>query len=158
MTPGLSKDIQCHVWPHFSKLANHQIRHQTTHKVGCPPGDCIWSLQSSSGVCVGMHGLMYSLYHPRICFQNCKHTIILTTLQMSVFLWKYSYCVVHYTHDLKRWRDISHADKSQCMAVYFVTVHLYLCGRVILHMNLVGDLLLTWGGDMSAFIALWCLL
>ena len=24
------------------ELANHQIRHQTTHKVGCPPGDCIY--------------------------------------------------------------------------------------------------------------------
>ena len=44
MTPGLSKDIQCHVWPYFSKLANHQIRHQVTHKVGCQHGDCIWSL------------------------------------------------------------------------------------------------------------------
>ena len=27
-----------------SELANHQIRHQATHKVGCLPGDCIWSL------------------------------------------------------------------------------------------------------------------
>ena len=37
------------------------------HRVGCQPGDCIWSLQSSSGVCVGMFGLTYSLnfYHPR---------------------------------------------------------------------------------------------
>ena len=41
MTPGLSKDIWCHVWPYFSKFANHQIRHQATHKVGCQPGDCI---------------------------------------------------------------------------------------------------------------------
>ena len=48
-----------------SKLANHQIRHQATHKVGCRPGDCIWSLQSSSGVCTGMKELTYSLYHPR---------------------------------------------------------------------------------------------
>ena len=63
MTPGLSKDIQCHVWPYFSKLANHQIKHQVTQKVGCQPGDCIWSLYSSSGVCVGMYGLTHSLYH-----------------------------------------------------------------------------------------------
>ena len=28
----------------LSKLANHQIRHQATFKVGCQPGDCIWSL------------------------------------------------------------------------------------------------------------------
>ena len=50
----------------FSKLTNHQIRHQATHKVGCQPGDCIWSLYCSSGVCVGMYGLayMYSLYYP----------------------------------------------------------------------------------------------
>ena len=35
MTPGLSKDIpiRCYVWPYFSKLANHQIRHRATHKV-----------------------------------------------------------------------------------------------------------------------------
>ena len=26
----------------FSKLANHQIRHQATQKVGCQPGDCTW--------------------------------------------------------------------------------------------------------------------
>ena len=46
----------------FSKLANHQVRHQTTHIVGCRPGDCIWSLYSSSGVCVGMYGLTYLFY------------------------------------------------------------------------------------------------
>ena len=45
MTPGLSKDIRCHVWPYFFKLANTQIRHQVTHEVGCQPGICIWSLQ-----------------------------------------------------------------------------------------------------------------
>ena len=28
----------------FLKSANHQIRHQATHKVGCQPGDCTWSL------------------------------------------------------------------------------------------------------------------
>ena len=40
MTPGLSKDIQCHVWPYFLEArANQQIRHQATHKVGCQPGD-----------------------------------------------------------------------------------------------------------------------
>ena len=49
----------------FSKLANHQIRHQAAYKVGCQPGDCAWSLYSSSGVCVDMYGLTYSLYHPQ---------------------------------------------------------------------------------------------
>ena len=43
----------------FSKLASHQIKHQATHKVDCQPGDCMWSLFSSSGVCVGMYGLTY---------------------------------------------------------------------------------------------------
>ena len=51
----------------FCKLANYQIGHQATHKVCCRPGDCICSLQSSSGVCVGTYGLTYSLYHPRGC-------------------------------------------------------------------------------------------
>ena len=41
LTPGLSKDIRCHERPYFSKIANHQLRHQATHKVGCQPGDCI---------------------------------------------------------------------------------------------------------------------
>ena len=52
MTPGLSKDIRCHVRPwhtFFSKIANHQIRHQATDKVGCRPGDCIWSLNVPPG-------------------------------------------------------------------------------------------------------------
>ena len=44
MTLGLSKDIQCHVDNTFSKLGHHQIRHLATHKVGCQPADCIWSL------------------------------------------------------------------------------------------------------------------
>ena len=54
----------------FSELANHQIRHQATHKVGCQPGDCVLSLWSSSGVCVGMYGLTHSLYHPRGAFDH----------------------------------------------------------------------------------------
>ena len=45
MTPGLNKDIQCHVWPYsFSVLANHQIRRQATHKVGRQPSDCRFPL------------------------------------------------------------------------------------------------------------------
>ena len=28
----------------FSKVANHHIRYQARHKVGCQPGDCIWPL------------------------------------------------------------------------------------------------------------------
>ena len=40
---------------------NLQItRHWAIHKVGCQPGDCIWSLQFPSGVSVGTYGLTYS--------------------------------------------------------------------------------------------------
>ena len=42
---------------------------QVTHKVACQPGDCVWSLYCSSGVCVGMYGLAYSLYHPEGTFK-----------------------------------------------------------------------------------------
>ena len=42
----------------FSKLANHWIRHQATHKVGCQHGDCLL-------VYVSTYGLTYSLYQPR---------------------------------------------------------------------------------------------
>ena len=55
----------------FSKLANHQIRHQATHKVGCQPGACIWSFQYSSGVCVGMYGLTYSRITPEETVYLC---------------------------------------------------------------------------------------
>ena len=45
-------DIRCHDHT-FAKLAYHQIRHQATHKDGYQPDDCIWSLYSSSRVCMG---------------------------------------------------------------------------------------------------------
>ena len=38
------KDIRCHVWSYFSKLQITKSENQATHKVGCHPGDCIWSL------------------------------------------------------------------------------------------------------------------
>ena len=41
--------------------------------MGCQPGACIWSLQSSSGICVGMYRLTYSLYHPRGLFLKWTH-------------------------------------------------------------------------------------
>ena len=41
VTTGLSKDIGVMYDYTFSKLANHQIRHQATQKVGCQPGDCM---------------------------------------------------------------------------------------------------------------------
>ena len=45
-------------------LSNNQIRHQATHKVGCQSGVHIQSLQYSSGVQVGIYGLIYSLMTP----------------------------------------------------------------------------------------------
>ena len=68
MTPGLSKDIQGHVHHTFSKVANHQTRHQATHKVGCQPGDCIMvTLIFLRGLCgyVWANIPGHSLYHPR---------------------------------------------------------------------------------------------
>ena len=51
------------------------------YNVGCQPGDCIWSVQFSSGVYVGIYGLTYSLYHPRgakrIHTDSPNHTITL---------------------------------------------------------------------------------
>ena len=46
MTPGLSEVIQSDIQYDntFSKLANHQTRLTLTHKVGCQPGDFMWSL------------------------------------------------------------------------------------------------------------------
>ena len=39
MTPGLSKAFGV-IYDHaVSKLVNHQIKRQATHKVGCEPGD-----------------------------------------------------------------------------------------------------------------------
>ena len=45
----------------FSKLANHQIRHQVTYKVGGRSSDCIWSFILPYGFCMGMYGLIDSL-------------------------------------------------------------------------------------------------
>ena len=39
MAPGLSKEIHVMYDHNLSKLVNHQIRHQATHKVGCQCGD-----------------------------------------------------------------------------------------------------------------------
>ena len=39
----------------FPLLANHQDRHQATSKMGCQPGDCMWPLQFSPGVCTVMY-------------------------------------------------------------------------------------------------------
>ena len=65
MTPDLRKDIQCHEWPHFSVLTNHPIRHQARSKSGLSAWWLKVAIYSSSGICVGMHMLTCSLYHPK---------------------------------------------------------------------------------------------
>ena len=40
---------------YFSKLANHQIRHQATHKVGCQPDDYSNLSQGFVWVCMGSY-------------------------------------------------------------------------------------------------------
>ena len=51
----------------FSKLANHQIGHQVavTHKLGCQPGDIIWSLLIFLGGSCGYVWINILTYHPK---------------------------------------------------------------------------------------------
>ena len=53
-------------------LANHQSRHKAASKMGCQPGDSSWIglLWYTSGVCVVIYRLSYSLYHPWGCSVN----------------------------------------------------------------------------------------
>ena len=86
MTPGLSKAFGVMYDHTFYKLANQQIRHQATHRVGCQPIDFayIWSLQSSSGNCVGIYGLTYS-----VSFQDLQDLqdilFVLSCVQLHIF-------------------------------------------------------------------------
>ena len=52
------------------------------------PGDCMWSLYSSSGVCVGMYGLTYSLYHSKglLEWQNAANTPVYQGCQLALML------------------------------------------------------------------------
>ena len=65
MTPGLSKDIRCHVWPYFfwtCTSPDQTLGHTQS-------GLSAWWLHTVISiflrVCVGTYGLTYSLYHPR---------------------------------------------------------------------------------------------
>ena len=64
--------------------------------MGCQPGDCIWSLHSSSGVCVGMYGLTYSLYHPQGDISNwtvrkgARCSTASSTAMLTIFKDKFS--------------------------------------------------------------------
>ena len=63
----------------FSEFATHQIRHQATHEMGCQPGDCIWSLQYSFGVCVRMYELTHFITPeapPEKCIAYCNSLVV----------------------------------------------------------------------------------
>ena len=56
----------------FSMLANHQIKHPVTSKVGCQPGDCRYGhfiFLRGLWLCI-RYVLTYSLYHPWGCWSN----------------------------------------------------------------------------------------
>ena len=61
MTPGLSMDIQCHVW-----LYSFQSDIKSYVKWAASLVIAGGHFCSSSGVCVGMYGLIYSLITPRV--------------------------------------------------------------------------------------------
>ena len=67
----------------FSKIGNHQSGIRPHIKVGWQPGDCIWSPQFSSGVCVGIYGITYSLYHP----PPPKGESFKTVMEMFIRVW-----------------------------------------------------------------------
>ena len=76
MTPALSKDIQYHVWPYVSELANHQIRHQVTHK---------WAV--SLVIAYGhFYGLTYALYHPWGSLGGEKHRLDSSVLFLFTYM------------------------------------------------------------------------
>ena len=56
--------VSCIIILFLTFLANYLIRHQVTYRAGRQPGDCIWSLQSSSGGrgCVDIYG--YNFFTP----------------------------------------------------------------------------------------------
>ena len=65
MTPGLGKDIQCHVWPYSFlclRITRVDIRPQEKWAVSLviADGNLIFF-----GVCVGMSGLICSCYDPQ---------------------------------------------------------------------------------------------
>ena len=63
-----SKDIQCHVLPLFSMLANHQIRHRATTKLVSQPCNCWW--QPFIRICVDIYGLKYSIFSTtKVCWR-----------------------------------------------------------------------------------------
>ena len=78
----------------FSLLTHYHIRHQAIYEVGCQPDDCRWTLQSLSGVLVGMHGLTYSLCHPWGWTKDKIRQGFVSELALTIdkqnFLWTHS--------------------------------------------------------------------
>ena len=54
-----------HVWPYFFLCLQITVADIRPQGKVCRHGECRWPLKSSSGVCVGVYGLTYSLYQPR---------------------------------------------------------------------------------------------
>ena len=121
----------------FSKIANHQIRHQATYKVGCQPGDCIWSFQFSSGVCAGIYGIIYPLYH---------HLVLIT---MHIFLkdepqLTARYLLQHRVVYIFRTTEIHDVTSYMQLEIY-MKLHLtnemeLLCATEFLYMMMVTDM------------------
>ena len=67
MTSVLSKDILCHVWPYFFlnlQITRSDIRPHIQWAVSLVIVHGHFNLPQ--GGCMGMYGLTYSLYHPRV--------------------------------------------------------------------------------------------
>ena len=56
--------------------------------MGCQPCDCIWSLQFSSGVCVGIYWITYSLYHPGGTHPDVLFEIVNLCWVLGELLWR----------------------------------------------------------------------
>ena len=85
MTPGLSKNIWCHVWPCIFCTCKSPDKTSPMPKVSYPLGNCILYMAAKSSsyisrVCIGMYGLTDSLYHLKfefvsmcnVCVKKCN--------------------------------------------------------------------------------------
>ena len=136
MTPSLSKDIRCHVWPYFFWTCNSTdqtsgSRSKFNYKVGCQPGDCIWSLRLSSGVCVRMYGLTYShftvdfdLYIQSYNTKNCQAFSVVDLHPTSVFI-AHQFVCEFWAAPLGNESYWSNMRKRQCVCVAWIILSLF---------------------------------
>ena len=55
----------------YSMFADHQMKHRVVEEIGSQRGDCTWSFQCSSGVCVDMNGLhIHATIHNGCIYQQ----------------------------------------------------------------------------------------